>query len=442
MRFPHHHVSGFGVAVLVALALAGCNERPQMNPGMPQVSVITVQPKPASIVSDLPGRVDAVRDAEIRARVTGIVQKIEFEQGSEVKAGQLLFKIDPSQYRATRDQAAAQLKQSQADLYSTKALADRYAPLVKANAVSKQEYDNAVAGYRQAQAAVAAAKANLDSAEINLGYTDVTSPIDGRIGKALVTEGALVEGTSATQMALVQQLDPIYVDFTQSTTDLARLRQAFASGQIERMGANAARVKVIQEDGTEYAHPGKLLFTGITVDPTTGQVNLRAEVPNPDHVLLPGMYVRVRLEQGTNQQALMVPQQSLQRTADGLQSLMLVKDKKVEQVAVTTGGAIGTEWLVTSGLKAGDVVVVEGFQKIRPGAPVETSAWTPGAEGKAAAPAGGKPADGKPAQDKPAEGKPTEAKPADGAPAEGKPTEGKPAEGTAPPAQPDSGHKS
>lgn len=391
MRFSHHRVAGFGAAALVALALAGCKEQPQMNPGMPQVSVITVQPQPASIVSDLPGRVDAVRDAQIRARVTGIVQKIEFEQGGEVKEGQLLFKIDPAPYRATRDQAAAQLKQAQADLYSAKALADRYAPLVKANAVSKQEYDNAVASYRQGVAAVAAARANLDAANINLGYTDVTSPIDGRIGKAMVTEGALVEATSATQMAVVQQLDPIYVDFTQSTTDLARLRQAFASGQIERVGNDAARVHVVQEDGSVYEHPGKLLFTGITVDPTTGQVNLRAEVPNPDHVLLPGMYVRVRLEQGTNQQALLVPQQSLQRTADGLQSLMLVKDNKIEQVAVTTGGVINNSWIVTSGLKAGDVVVVEGFQKIRPGAPVQASPWNPNGPAKAAPPSQGKP---------------------------------------------------
>jgi len=391
MRFSHHRIAGFGVAALVALALSGCKEHPQMNPGMPQVSVITVQPQAASIVSDLPGRVDAVRDAEIRARVTGIVQKIEFEQGGEVKEGQLLFKIDPAPYKATRDQAAAQLKQAQADLYSAKALADRYAPLVKANAVSKQEYDNAVASYRQAEAAVGAAKANLDAATINLGYTDVTSPITGIIGKALVTEGALVEGTSATQMALVQQLDPIYVDFTQSTTDLAKLRQAFASGQIERIGKDAARVSVVQEDGSVYEHPGKLLFTGITVDPTTGQVNLRAEVPNPDNILLPGMYVRVRLDQGTNQQALLVPQQSLQRTADGLQSLMLVKDNKIEQIAVTTGGVIKGQWLVTSGLKAGDVVVVEGFQKIRPGAPAQTSPWNPDGAGKTAPP----PAEGK-----------------------------------------------
>ncbi|MBO1113569.1 efflux RND transporter periplasmic adaptor subunit [Bordetella petrii] len=405
MRFSPHRVSGFGAAALVALALAGCKEHPQMNPGMPQVSVITVQPKPASIVSDLPGRVDAVRDAQIRARVTGIVQKIEFEQGGDVKDGQLLFKIDPAPYVAARNQAAAQLKQAQADLYSAKALANRYAPLVKANAVSKQEYDNAVASYRQAEASVAAAKANLDNALINLGYTDVTSPITGRIGKPLVTEGALVEGTSATQMALVQQLDPIYIDFTQSTVDLAKLRKAFASGQMERVGKDAAKVDVVLEDGSIYPHPGKLLFTGITVDPTTGQVNLRAEVPNPDNILLPGMYVRVRVDEGTDQQALMVPQQSLQRTADGMQSLMLVKDKKIEQVPVTTGSVIDNQWLITSGLKAGDVVVVEGFQKIRPGVPVQASPWQPGGAGKAA-PQAGKPEDkpaGQPA-DKPAGG--------------------------------------
>ena len=418
MRFSPHRVSGFGAVALAVLVLAGCKEQPQMNPGMPQVSVVTVEPKPASIISELPGRVDAVRDAQIRARVTGIVQKIEFEQGGDVKDGQLLFKIDPAPYKAARDQAAAQLKQAQADLYSAKALADRYAPLVKANAVSKQEYDNAVAGYRQAEAAVAAAKANLDNASINLGYTDVTSPIDGRIGKPLVTEGALVEAASATQMALVQQLDPVYVDFTQSTGDLAKLRQAFASGQMERVGPDAAKVSVLLEDGSVYPHDGKLLFTGITVDPTTGQVNLRAEVPNPDHILLPGMYVRVRVDEGINKQALLVPQQALQRTADGMQSLMLVKDNKVEQVPVTTGPVIDNQWLITSGLKGGEVVVVEGFQKIRAGAPVQASPWQPGAKPAqpgAAQPGAqpGKPADG---QAQPAGDGEKSAKPAAGQP--------------------------
>ncbi len=367
---------------------------------MPQVSVITIQPQRAPIVSELPGRVDAVRDAQIRSRVTGIVQKITFEQGGDVKENQLLFKIDPAPYKAAYDQATAQLKQAQANLFSAKLLADRYAPLVKANAVSKQEYDNAVASYRQADAAVAAAKAAQDNAAINLGYTDVTSPITGRIGKPLVTEGALVEATSATQMAIVQQLDPIYVDFTQSTAELASLRRAFASGQLQQVGKDTARATIVLEDGSEYGQPGKLLFTGITVDPSTGQVNLRAEVPNPDGILLPGMYVRVRLEQGVDDKALMVPQQALQRTADGLQSLMLVKDNKIEQIPVTTGGAIKSDWLVTSGLKAGDVVVVEGFQKIRPGAPVQASEWNkngaPAPGGQAPAQPGAKPAESAP----------------------------------------------
>jgi len=237
MRFSPKRVSrlAFSGGVL-ALILAGCGEKPHMNPGMPQVSVITIQPQRAPIVSELPGRVDAVRDAQIRSRVTGIVQKITFEQGGDVKENQLLFKIDPAPYKAAYDQATAQLKQAQANLFSAKLLADRYAPLVKANAVSKQEYDNAVASYRQADAAVAAAKAAQDNAAINLGYTDVTSPITGRIGKPLVTEGALVEATSATQMAIVQQLDPIYVDFTQSTAELASLRRAFASGKLQQVG--------------------------------------------------------------------------------------------------------------------------------------------------------------------------------------------------------------
>ncbi|MFF7399547.1 efflux RND transporter periplasmic adaptor subunit [Achromobacter sp. NPDC008082] len=397
MRFSPKRVSGLAVSGgVLALMLAGCGEKPQMNPGMPQVSVITVQPERAPIVSELPGRVDAVRDAQIRSRVTGIVQKIAFEQGGDVKENQLLFKIDPAPYKAAYDQATAQLKQAQANLFSAKLLADRYAPLVKANAVSKQEYDNAVASFRQADASVAAAKANQDNAAINLGYTDVTSPITGRIGKPLVTEGALVEATSATQMATVQQLDPVYVDFTQSTSELATLRRAFASGQLQQVGKDTARATVVLEDGSEYEHAGKLLFTGITVDPSTGQVNLRAEVPNPDGILLPGMYVRVRLEQGVDDKALVVPQQALQRTADGSQSLMLVKDNKIEQLAVTTGGAIKNNWLITSGLKAGDVVVVEGFQKIRPGAPVQVSQWNkngaPAKGGQPAAQPGGKPA--------------------------------------------------
>ena len=378
-RFCWQRNAAVVAALTLATVLAGCDKKPQMNPGPPAVGVITVQPQRTPNIADLPGRVEAVRDAQIRARVTGIVQKITFKQGGDVKENELLFKIDPAPYQAAYDQAAAQLKQAQADLFSAKALADRYAPLVKANAVSKQEYDNAVGSFRQADAAVAAARANLANAKINLGYTDVLSPITGRIGQPLVTEGALVEASSATQMAVVQQLDPIYVDFTQSTTELAALRKAFADGRLQRLGNDAARATVVLEDGSEYAHAGKLLFTGISVNPSTGQVTLRAEFPNPDEVLLPGMYVRVRLTQGIDDQALLVPQQALQRTPDGLQSLMLVKDGKVVPVPVTTGGAVNNNWIVTSGLNAGDVVIVEGFQKIRAGAPVQVTPWNAGA---------------------------------------------------------------
>ena len=372
------------------LVLAGCGQEPQQQAQMPPtpVSVVTVQPERAPIVTEFPGRIDAVRNAEVRARVTGIVQRIEFQQGSEVKKGQRLFKIDPAPMQAAYDQAAAQLKQAQADQFSARQLAQRYAPLVKANAISKQEYDNAVGASRQAEASVAAARAALDNAKINLGYTDVDSPIDGRIGRALVTEGALVEASTATQMALVQQLDPVYVDFNQSTSDLARLRRAFDEGQLQRVGEDAARVGVLLDDGSRYAQPGKLLFTGMSVDPGTGQVNVRAEIPNPDNILLPGMFVRVQLEQGFNEQALMVPQQALQRTPDGKSSLMVVRDGKVAQVPVTTATAVGGRWIVSQGISAGEQVVVEGFQKIRPGAPVQATEWTPpqqaGASGQGA----------------------------------------------------------
>jgi membrane fusion protein (multidrug efflux system) len=319
-----------------------------------------------------------VRDAQIRARVTGIVQKIVFKQGGDVKENELLFKIDPAPYKAAYDQAAAQVKRAKADLFSAKLLAERYEPLVKANAVSRQEYDNAVANYHQAEAAVTAAQATLTSAAINLGYTHVTSPISGRIGKPLVTEGALVDAASATQMATVQQLDRVYVDFTQSTTELAALRKAVDSGRLEKIGEDGARAAVILEDGSIYAHAGSLLFTGLMVDPSTGQVNLRAEFPNPEQILLPGMYVRVRLNQAVDQQALTVPQQALQRTADGMQSLMLVRDGKIQQVPVSTGGIFDNSWLITHGLKAGDVVVVEGFQKIHAGTPVQATPWNKG----------------------------------------------------------------
>jgi len=376
------------------LLLAACGEKSQQGASGEMkvpVSVVTVQPKPTEILAQLPGRVEAIKDAQIRARVTGIVTEINFKQGSDVTDGQLLFTIDPAPYRAVRAQAAAQLQRAQADAKSARLLAQRYGKLIKANAISRQEFDNATAAAGQADANVAAAKATLQSADIDLGYTKVVSPITGRIGKSLVTEGALVSATEATQMATVQQLDRVYVDLTRSTTELAQLRRALASGVLEQTADGEAKAQVILEDGSNYEAEGKLLFSGVTVDPTTGQVNLRAEFPNPDQILLPGMYVRVSLQQGIDEKALLVPQQAVQRTADGLSSLMLVKDGKVHVSPVSLGSGVDGKWIITKGLSAGDVVIVEGFQKIRPGAAVQPIPWQEHAAGdKPASSADGK----------------------------------------------------
>ena len=351
--------------------LAGCSDKPAFNPGPPQVVTVTLVPESAVVQSDLPGRVAAVRDAQIRARVTGIVQKIVFKQGALVKEGDLLFKIDAAQYQAVYDQAAAQLKKAQADEFSAKMLAQRYQPLVAANAISKQDYDNARAAANQTAALVAAAKATLESAKINLEYTNVRSPITGRIGKALVTEGALVDSTSATQMAVVQQLDPMYVDVNETTANLARLRRQFKEGLLQRISENEAQVSIVLEDGSLYAKPGKLLFTGVSVNETTGQVALRTEIPNPEEVLLPGMFVRVRVEEGINKSAMLVPPQSIQRTPDGRTNVLIVKDGKVALVPVKTGPSFAGRVIVDAGLQAGDEVITEGYQKVRPGMPVK-----------------------------------------------------------------------
>jgi len=393
----------------IFLLIAACGEKPQQGPGDMKVpvSVVTVDPSRAEIFVELPGRVEAIKDAQIRARVTGIVTAINFKQGSDVKDGQALFTIDPAPYQAVRAQAAAQLQKAQADARALQSLARRYAKLIKVNAISQQEYDNAVAQAAQAEAAIAAAQASLLSADIDLGYTHVVSPIDGRIGKSLVTEGALVSAAEATQMATVQQLDRVYVDLTRSTIELAQLRRALASGVLKQTEDGSARVEVLLEDGSVYDQTGKLLFSGVTVDPTTGQVNLRAEFPNPDQILLPGMYVRVRLQQGIDDKALLVPAQAVQRTANGLDGLMLVQDGKVEAVVVTLGPLINGRYLVYKGLKPGDVVIVEGFQKIRPGAPVQPMPWKgKPAAGGAAAPAPGAPADKAASSDPTASGEP------------------------------------
>ncbi|MFJ3044320.1 efflux RND transporter periplasmic adaptor subunit [Herbaspirillum chlorophenolicum] len=355
------------MTVAIAAALAACGQKPAAQGGaMPpaEVSVVTVAPQRIAITNELPGRLEAYRVAQVRARVAGIVQKRVFKEGSEVKEGQVLYKIDPAQYQATYDNAQATLTQ-------TTLKAQRYKPLVEVNAVSKQEYDDAVAAQKQAEAAVRIAA-------LNLGYATVTSPISGRIGRALVTEGALVgQGSDATQLALVQQLDPIYVNVTQSSADLLKLQQAMASGQLKSVGDNKASVTLLLENGQPYPLPGKLLFSDVTVDEATGSISLRAEFPNPKRVLLPGTYVRTKIEQAIDEQALVVPQQAVMRDLNGSSVFVVDADNKVTPRPVKTGSAQGNNWQILDGLKDGDRVIVEGLQKVKPGATVKPVQWNP-----------------------------------------------------------------
>jgi len=386
-------------AVVAAIGvLAACGQQsggaPQGGGAPPpaEVGVITVAPRAVGLATELPGRLEASRVAQVRARAAGILQKRLFKEGSDVKAGQPLFAIDAAPYQASAASAQAQLARAQANLTQAAAQADRYKPLVEANAISKQDYANAVAAQGTAQADVAAAKAAVQSAQINLGYASVTSPISGRIGRALVTEGALVGQGEATQLAVVQQINPMYVNFTQSTTDVLRLRKAVESGQFKRAGGDGASVRVLLEDGSDYGQPGKLLFSDLTVDPTSGQITLRAEVPNPNGLLLPGMYVRVRLEQAQAEAGIVVPQQAVTRGTNGDTVMVVGADGKVAPRPVKIGSAVNGQWVVLDGLKPGEQVMVDGFQKLRGNAPVKPVPWTPGASAAgAASPAGAAP---------------------------------------------------
>ncbi|HWH81201.1 MAG TPA: efflux RND transporter periplasmic adaptor subunit [Burkholderiaceae bacterium] len=399
------------VALWAALALlAACGQKEggaagaasgaaSAAPPPVEVGVITVAPQAVGLATELPGRLEASRVAQVRARAAGILQKRVFNEGSDVKAGQLLFRIDPAPYQASAASAQAALARSQASATQAKALADRYKPLVEANAISQQDYVNAVAAQKTAEADVATARANVQTAQINLGYATVTAPISGRIGRALVTEGALVGQGDATQLATIQQINPMYVNFTQSTTDVLRLRRAVESGQLKRVGgdgaagAGALPVRVLLEDGSDYGQAGKLLFSDLTVDPTSGQITLRAELPNPNGLLLPGMYVRVRLEQARSDTAIVVPQQAVTRGNSGDTVMVVGADAKVSPRPVKIGSSVSGQWVVLDGLKAGEQVMVDGFQKLRGNAPVKAVPWKPAASGAAAAgasaPAGG-----------------------------------------------------
>ncbi len=345
----------------VAVFLAGCQEEAAPPAQQkPTVGVVTLQAEPFAVTTELPGRTRAYRIAEVRPQVNGIIQKRLFTEGSEVKAGQQLYQIDAAVYEAT-------LKSAQASLASSKSLADRYAELVKDQAVSKQAYD-------EARAASLQAEAELERARIDLRYTKVLAPISGRIGRSAVTEGALVSNGQAQELATIQQLDPIYVDVTQPARDLLALRRDLADGRLQKAGENAAKVTLKLEDGSDYGHEGKLEFSEVAVDPGTGSVTLRAVFPNPDKVLLPGMFVRAQLVAGLKSEAILVPQQGVTRNTKGEPTAMVVNaENKVELRPIKTERAVGNRWLVGEGLQPGDRVITEGLQFIQPGVEVEVA---------------------------------------------------------------------
>lgn len=360
-------------ALSLALLLSACggNAPPPAAGAAPEVGVITLAPRAVELTTELPGRTSAFRIAEVRPQVEGIIKKRLFTEGSQVSAGQALYQIDDATYRAAVLRAEATLASAEAQLNAARLLAERYGPLNERGVVSKQDYDNAVAASTSAEAAVAAARAALEAARIDLSYTQVRSPISGRIGRSLVTEGALVTRNQEQPLATVAQLDPIYVDVTQSSADLLRLQRDFAEGRLQRDANQNARVLLTLEDGTPYPQAGALQFSEVTVDSTTGSVLLRAQFPNPDRVLLPGMFVRARLSSGSASEALLVPQAAVQRNGRGEPVVLVVDgENKVSERVIQLGPTVGSEWLVTGGLAAGERVIVEGLQKARAGVTV------------------------------------------------------------------------
>jgi membrane fusion protein (multidrug efflux system) len=348
------------------------------------VGVVTVKPETLPITSDLPGRIAPTRLAEVRPRVSGIIVERVFEQGSLVNQGDVLYRIDPAPFQVQVDSAEATLRRAEAGQLQARQIADRQTQLNKSNVASRQEFDAAISGLAQADAEVAIAQASLAQAKLSLQYANVTAPISGRIGRALITEGALVSSTGSENLATIQQLDPIYADFTQPVADLIRLRNALQDGKL-MTGPNEAKAYLMLDDGTKYPETGRLLFSEAAVDETTGQVTLRGEFPNRSGNLLPGMYVRVQIEEGLERDAIAVPQQAIQRDSGGQASVLLVgAEDKVEQRRVTVGRAMGERWVISQGLKAGDRVIAEGFQKTAPGATVKPQPWQPAGERVAA----------------------------------------------------------
>jgi membrane fusion protein, multidrug efflux system len=362
------------------LFMAGCGKRSaaisKVSNTPPEVSVVVVKPQQVALTTELAGRTSAYLIAEVRPQVSGIIKRRLFTEGADVKAGEVLYQIDPSTYQAAFDSAKAVLHKSEANLVPVRLKADRYKDLVEINAVSMQDFDDASAALKQAEADVEAAKAALESARINLAYTRVTAPIAGRIGRSSVTDGALVTASQPTALATIQQLSPMYVDVTQSSADLLRLKQDMARGLMKSSGAAQTQVKLLLEDGSIYPLPGTLKFSEVTVNQSTGSITLRAVFPNPMQTLLPGMFVRAVIEEGINEHALLVPQRAVSRNRAGDATIMVVGNgEKAEPRVIRVVRTVGESWLVSDGLESGDRVIVEGLQKVRPGTPVKVVAF-------------------------------------------------------------------
>jgi membrane fusion protein (multidrug efflux system) len=384
----------------LSLVLGGCDRGPsaaaQNAPPPPDVGVLTLKAQQVTLTTDLPGRTTAYQISDVRPQVNGVIVKRTFTEGADVKEGQQLYQIDPGLYKVALDTANATLAYDQAALLSAQAKASRYKPLAAAQAVSQQDYDDASAASAEAIANIATARASIEQAQINLQYTKVMSPISGRIGRSSVTPGALVTASQTTVLATVTQLDPIYVDLTQPAGTLLRLRRELAAGKLQQSGPNQAKVELLLEDGSKYEHDGTLQFSEVNVDEATGTVVLRAVFPNPDHLLLPGLYVRAELQEGTSNTAMLVPQQAVTHNTHGDATTRVVgADNKVAIKIIQTSRTVGSNWVVTDGLVPGDRVVVDGLQKAVPGAvvhPVEAAAATAPAAGMPAATAPAAPA--------------------------------------------------
>ena len=373
----------------LTILLGGCDSghgQQAAPPPVPEVATVTIQPQQVELTTELPGRTSPYLVAEIRPQVNGIIKKRLFREGSDVKAGQLLYQIDPAPFQVALDSAKASLGKAQANLPSIRLKTERYKELLVDKAVSRQDYDDAAAAMEQARAEIEYWKAAVEAARINLGYTRVTAPISGRIGKSSVTDGALVTAYQPTSLATIQQLDPIYVDVTQSSAELLRLKRNLEAGRLSADGKNGKKVCILLEDGNLCPQEGTLQFRDVTVDPATGSFTLRIVVPNPNHLLLPGMFVRAAVQEGIAAQAILVPQQGVSRTPKG-EPVALVVDEagKVQQRMLNLNRAIGDQWLVSSGLSAGDRLIVEGMLNVRPGATVKAVAWEGPKAGAAAA---------------------------------------------------------